>query len=388
VVRRTLVLLGLAGGLACIAAAPASGATTVWAVGDGANSGTGDDAVAGLIASSHPGHFLYLGDVYERGTAAEYAANYAPSYGRLKAITSPTPGNHEWENRAQGYDAYWGPGVRQANGGHWYSFDLPGWHVVSLNSEEPMGEGSAQLSWLRADLARYPGTCTIAFEHRPRYSAGPQWNTTGLEYAWRALSGHAVALLSGHAHNYQRHLPDRGLVQFVLGTGGAQDIGNADDFDPRLAAVWDRGWGALRLRLGLGSARFAFVDTEGDVLDKGVIPCVTHTPTPTRFRFMRPKAHVRYPTLRTLYGRLARVRRVRLRLLGRDGKRCVRYDGKRFRPTRCRTPRSFAVQGTTRWRLKAKKGLPRGGWRLTVLARGLDDRVYSRTARFRVGRRQ
>ena len=40
---------------------------------------------------------LPLGDVqYESGTASEFAASYEPSWGRLKAITQPAVGNHEY----------------------------------------------------------------------------------------------------------------------------------------------------------------------------------------------------------------------------------------------------------------------------------------------------
>src|SRR3954447_14448065 len=190
-----LVLVMLAAALAL--AGPAA-AQTVWAVGDGADSGTEDDDLAARIQGAGVDKLLYLGDVYENGTAAEYSQYYDPGFGRMKAITAPTPGNHEWDNRAQGYDPYWGPAVQQPGGGHYYSFDLGGFHFVSLNSEEDISDGSAQVNWLRRDLGRYPGTCTVAFEHRPRWSSGPQWNTVALQPMWNALRGHAVALLSGH----------------------------------------------------------------------------------------------------------------------------------------------------------------------------------------------
>jgi acid phosphatase type 7 len=379
------VLLTMA---AAVAMPSVAQAQTIWAVGDGAGDGPEDDAVAARIAAEGPfDRLLYLGDVYDTGTATEFASFYTPSYGRFRSITSPTPGNHEWENRATGYDAYWGPGVRQPGGGHWYSYDLNGWHVVSLSSMESRGAGSPQHRWLQDDLARYPGTCTIAFTHHPRFSAGPDWNTRSLEPLFGALRGHAIALLAGHAHNYQRHHPTRGITQFVVGTGGRR-VTDTDDFDPRLAAKNDTVHGALRMRLEPGRLAYEFVPVVGEPFDAGSIDCVTHTPAPARIRALRPRNRVRYPRLRTLRGRLANAHAVELRLVRRAQRRgpCQAFDGKRFRRESCSTRRRFEVDGRESWRLRVRRGLPPGGYRLTVYADAIDGTRASRTVRFRVGR--
>ena len=225
----------------------------MWAVGDGAVATSGDDQVAARIEREGLDHFLYLGDVYDTGTAQEYATRYDPSYGRFKAISSPTPGNHEWANRATGYDPYWGALAPQNGGGHWYSLDLGGWHLVSLSSQEPADEGSAQLAWLRRDLAAHPGRCTIAFWHKPRYSAGRHGDNAATEGAWAALSGHAVAVLSGHDHDYQRLAPNRGIVQFVVGTGGAPSY-PVNTSDPRLRAWAAPSWQSCGRATGSATA--------------------------------------------------------------------------------------------------------------------------------------
>ncbi|MDQ3647052.1 MAG: hypothetical protein M3433_00415 [Actinomycetota bacterium] len=139
--------------LAVALTAPAAGAVTVWAVGDGGVAGPEDDQLAARMETEPVDRFIYLGDVYETGTAGEFATQYHPSFGRFKAKSSPTIGNHEWANRAVGYDPYWGAlAPQQAGGGHYYSFDFGGWHFISLSTEEPGGAGSAQLAWLRGDL--------------------------------------------------------------------------------------------------------------------------------------------------------------------------------------------------------------------------------------------
>jgi hypothetical protein len=378
--------------LALAMAFPArAAAQTVWAVGDGAAAGPDDEAVAARIQAEGIDRFLYLGDVYERGTAQEFATRYEGAFGRFKAFTSPTPGNHEWNSRAQGYDPYWGASVRQPDGGHWYSFDLAGWHFVSLSSMEAHGPGSPQLAWLGADLARYPGTCTIAFTHYPRFSAGPVYNDESLEPLFAALSGHAVALLGGHEHNYQRHLPTRGITQFVVGTGG-HSHNLVDTSDSRLAASNNDTFGALRLRLGLGRAGFEFVPVSGPALDAGDLECVTHAPAPARPRVIRPRRHITYSRMRTLRGLVTNGRSIRLRLVRRPrpGGRCEAFDGDAFQRARCRARLTFPVEGRTRWRWRysSARGLPPGGYRLTVIADAVDGTVGHTTVRFVVGPRR
>jgi hypothetical protein len=269
---------------ACLAS-PASAATkTVWAVGDGADSGTHDDAIASMIEQHHPDAFLYLGDVYDSGTANEYATYYEPGYGRLRSITRPTPGNHEWDRRAEGYDPYWGSSFTAP---HYYSFDLGGWHLISLNSEEARNDGSAQLAWLRADVSERYGNCTIGFWHRPRYSAGPHGDDSELAPLWGALAGRASIVLTGHDHNYQRLRPIEGITDWVVGTGGHGHTG-ANASDSRLAAINATDYGALRLSLTDTRAYYQFVAEDGGVLDSGTVACDPTLP-PSRVDTRAPR---------------------------------------------------------------------------------------------------
>lgn len=254
---------------ALAAAPPAPAVTTVWAAGDGGVPESYDDEVAARIRQLGVDRFLYLGDVYQSGTWQDYSRNYAPSFGRFRSISSPTPGNHEWLNHASGYDPYWGVRAPRS-GGHWYSFDLGGWHFVSLNSEQSTGADSRQIRWLRGDLRRHPGTCTIAFWHRPRYSA-TRGDDRRLDPAWRALDGHSVAVLNGHEHNYQRFRRRRGIVEFIVGTGGRHQYELHPD--SRLRASRTGVYGALRLRLARTRARFDFVSSGGTTLDSGTLRC-------------------------------------------------------------------------------------------------------------------
>ena len=59
-----------------------------------------------LLGIPHLAAVLPLGDdQYECGRANAFAASYAPSWGRLKAITHPVPGNHEYGRPCHTNDA-------------------------------------------------------------------------------------------------------------------------------------------------------------------------------------------------------------------------------------------------------------------------------------------
>src|SRR6185436_18093002 len=94
-------------------------------------------------------------NAYPDGTAADYATRYAPTWGRHKARTRPSPGNHDYHTAgAPAYFAYFGSNAGPAGRGY-YSYEAGDWHVISLNSEVDMKAGSPQELWLRADLAAH-----------------------------------------------------------------------------------------------------------------------------------------------------------------------------------------------------------------------------------------
>ncbi|HEX2231963.1 MAG TPA: metallophosphoesterase [Thermoleophilaceae bacterium] len=242
----------------------------VWAVGDGGDGSLAARRMAARIARDRPDRFLYLGDVYDTGTAAEFRRNYEPSYGRLKRITEPTSGNHDWPNRHTGYLPYW----RRAKGRpqrYWYSFRLGGWQVLSLNSEAAHGAGSPQLRWLRERL-REPGTCRLAFAHRPRFAAaGLHGDSPDMSAVWNTLRGHTRIVLGAHEHSLQRMRRRDGMTQYVAGAGGS--ILYSMGRDRRLAFGRAKVTGALRIVLEPGRATLEFRTSSGALLDRSRAAC-------------------------------------------------------------------------------------------------------------------
>ena len=224
---------------AALPAAAQAAPLTVYAAGDiadcryssAANSGAAETAA--IIAKGDPDALvLTLGDhTYPSGAHAEFRDCYGPTWGKFRARTRPTPGNHEYQNgRADGYYDYFGE-LAGPRGRGYYSFDRAGWRFIALNSHLKPEEHQRQLVWLKDDLARHPARCTLAYWHAPMYSSGGHAPSTRMQDVWRALHAAGVELvLSGHDHDYERLAPmdadarpdpARGVRQFVVGTGGA-----------------------------------------------------------------------------------------------------------------------------------------------------------------------
>jgi Calcineurin-like phosphoesterase len=249
------------------------GPATVWAIGDAADSGRFTKEVSELVKLGKPDKLLYLGDVYPKGTAGDFEERYTTRWGSFITRTAPTPGNHEWPTRAEGYVPYWRK-AKQRKVAYRYAFEVAGWEVISLNSEAPRGPDSEQVRWLRRQVREKPGDCRIAFWHTPRYSAGKNnGDDATMEPFWQALQGRTPLIINAHEHNMQRFKPRRGITELISGAGGHGERYPIDKGDPRLAFANDRAKGALRLRLRPGRADYAFVATDGRTLDSGSVRC-------------------------------------------------------------------------------------------------------------------
>ena len=231
---------------------------------------------------------LALGDEqYDNGELAFFQTEYEATYGRLKSITKPAPGNHEYNSPgASGYYAYFGAAAGDPAKGY-YSFNIGSdWHVISLNSNCSIvscAAGSAQERWLDNDLATNARPCVLAYWHHPRFSSGDNHGEdTAVKPLWNTLYVHGTELvLSGHEHDYERFGPQRadgsadlasGIRQFVVGTGGRAAGGfNAPlpSSEMRLPGTF----GYLRLTLGAGEYSWQFVTEAGSIADSGQSSC-------------------------------------------------------------------------------------------------------------------
>lgn len=238
---------------------------------------------------------LALGDVQvPSGQLDYYFRAFGPSWGRLKPIVRPSPGNHDYgTSGAAGYFDYFngvgrrrGPAGDRRRGGY-YRFSLGQWQIIALDSnctKVPGGceAGSPQQRWLERVLARSDAACTLAFWHHPRFSSvaveggrSPR-RTIAL---WQTLyDGGADVVLSGHQHFYERLAsqdgngladPVRGIRSFVVGTGG-HSLDDASFTDANSQLLDNTTFGVLELELHPRSYSWRFRGAgPGSLADEG-----------------------------------------------------------------------------------------------------------------------
>jgi acid phosphatase type 7 len=245
----------------------------------------GDEQTARLL-DTIPGIVFTAGDnAYQRGTAAEFARCYGPSWGRHRWRTRPAPGNHDYRSGgARPYFEYFGALAGRPGRGY-FSFDLGSWHVVALNSMLDLSIGSPQFEWLVRDLAsrRVKSSCVAAIMHHPRFSSGPHGGSAHVYDVWRLLYEQGAAVvLAGHDHLYERFAPQtprgtldtaRGIREFVVGTGGRSHYRMRRATRNSEVLVDDR-FGVLKLALQPQGYRWEFIAApSGAVIDRGSGSC-------------------------------------------------------------------------------------------------------------------
>jgi acid phosphatase type 7 len=250
-------------------------------------SSSGDEATAKLLDGISGTVFTIGDNAYSSGTATQFKNCYDPTWGRHKARTKPSVGNHEYLTAgASGYFGYFGVAAGDPSKGY-YSYNFGDWHIVSLNSmcEKVGGCGatSPMVTWLKQDLAANPRKCTLAYFHHPLFSSGDHGNTPKMRPTWDALyAANADVVLNGHDHSYERFAPQnpsgkldtaRGIREFVVGTGGGS-LRPFDDIQANSQVRNATTHGVLKLTLNPDSYAWKFVPVAGkSFTDSGSRSC-------------------------------------------------------------------------------------------------------------------
>jgi hypothetical protein len=259
--------------------------------GNGDSSHCAQQRMADVVGRISPDAVLPLGDTLYTPTLTQYHAAYAPSWGRFKGISWPVLGNHEYGvGGARGYFDYFGSRAGSRGKG-WYSWNIGSWHMIALNSEchriaGGCARGSEQERWLRRDLAAHTNFCTLAYWHEPRFSSGPAppKNEEAIAPLWNALhEKHADVVLSAHKHYYERFQPlgrygqtepNRGIRQFIVGTGGKDRAGTPSSRANGSQVLHAHTFGVLELTLRAGSYSWRFQPEQGrSFTDSGTGSC-------------------------------------------------------------------------------------------------------------------
>jgi hypothetical protein len=249
--------------------------------------------VADSIAGIETAVFTLGDNAYPSGSSGvdnDFPRCFSPSWGskRIMNVIHTAPGNHDYDSGSgTPYFEYFGTRAGPPGKGY-YSYDFGGWHLISLNSELYFGAGTqadvtAQEEWLRHDLADHPSLCTIAYWHRPLYSSGTYGPTPQVQRLWRILyDGGTDLILNGHEHDYERFLPQtadgavdsvKGITQIIAGTGGGVLRKMTPPFERNSVFQIHGRFGVLKLTLGAGEYRHAFIDVHGRVWDAGAGKC-------------------------------------------------------------------------------------------------------------------
>jgi len=280
-----------------------SGASALIGAGDiGVCDGRGDDSTAAIIdsvlkADSIAGveHAVFtVGDnAYPSGSAAQFTRCFGTSWGdttkRIMKWIRPAVGNHEYQTSgASAYFAYFGDRAGERGQGY-YAYDIGEWRAIVLNTEIlPLSlvdpeEGPDQGAWLRAELKKPPKKCTIAYFHRPLWSSGGHGGFAEMRGVFQVLHAAGVDLvLVGHEHHYERFAPMTpagvvdtvgGITQIIIGTGGATLRGLRARLEANSRSQIQGRYGVLKLTLGAGAWRSAFIDASGRVWDRSGGSC-------------------------------------------------------------------------------------------------------------------
>lgn len=249
---------------------------------------------------------LDLGDnQYYCGGYQAFLQSYDLSWGRVKSITHPSVGNHEYltsggtdctisNEGATGYFNYFGSAAGTPGQGY-YSFDVGAWHIIALNSNctdaGGCGPGTPQYVWLQNDLTAHSNFCTLAYWHIPLYSSGGR-AANNTQAFWQLLyNNNADLILNGHDHIYERFAPQdpigaldnaRGMREFIIGTGGSDhtNIPGAIAANSQVRNIDT--YGIIKLTLHSTSYDWQFVPEAGKTFtDSGTGACHGNLPDTT-----------------------------------------------------------------------------------------------------------
>ena len=236
---------------------------------------------ARLTSRIDPDAVLALGDLqYEVGARRAFRRSYDESWGGLKPITYPIPGNHEYKTEdAAGYYAYFKG--RQPGAPGYYATNLGRWRLYALNGSCEEISCRKEREWLVKDIQDHPRDCSLLTVHFPRYSSGEHGSEPAMRPFFRiAFRNRVDVVLAGHDHHYERFRPmnhrsklrKNGVVSFVSGGGGKSHY-RASGNVKGSAYVDDDTFGVLRLVLKPDSFRHVFRGIDGSRQDAGRRSC-------------------------------------------------------------------------------------------------------------------
>jgi 3',5'-cyclic AMP phosphodiesterase CpdA len=164
-------------------------------------------------------------------------------------------------------------------GNLYYSFNpSPDVRFFMFESTYPVPE---QIAWLEKELKASTSNWKIVVFHHPLYSSGGRHGSDLLlrEVLEPLFVKYNVSVvLTGHDHIYERVKPQKGIVYFVVGSGGQLRAGNIDRGSGITAKGFDTDQAFMAAEITGDQMYFNTISRPGQIVDSGVL--TRRKPTP------------------------------------------------------------------------------------------------------------
>ena len=259
-------------------------------IGDFGMGNQAESDVAYLVKSWNPDFIITVGDNnYPNGDESTIDRNigydyhqfinpYIGSYGSGSTDINrfwPVPGNHDWRTaNLQPYRDFF----TLPNNEFYYNIHIGDieFFMIDSDSHSPNGYSydSEQGNWIKQKVLASTAKWKIAVFHHAAFSSDDNHGNT--EYMqWPFEEWGIDAVLSGHAHTYEKIMKDDNndgdsLVYFVNGLGGANRYNFTNPVEGSIVR-YNNDWGAMKVSQQGNELLFKFFNRAGDLIDSHLI---------------------------------------------------------------------------------------------------------------------
>ncbi len=255
-------------------------------IGDFGMGNQAESDVADLVKSWNPDFIITVGDNnYPDGESSTIDRNigydyhqfikpYTGSYGSGSTDINrfwPVPGNHDWHaSNLRPYRDYF----TLPNNEYYYNIKIGDIEFFMIDSDNDTPDGysynSDQGNWMKEKILGSTAKWKVAVFHHAAYSSDSKHGNTSY-MQWPFEEWGIDAVISGHAHTYERILKDENndgdsLVYFVNGLGGANRYSFGTPVSGSIAR-YNNDWGAMKVSEVQGELLFQFFNRSGDLID-------------------------------------------------------------------------------------------------------------------------
>ena len=177
-------------------------------------------------------------------------------------------GNHDDPQEQRNYKLF------NMDGKQYYTFKPSTKQSVRFFVLESSYLKPEQIAWFEKELQASDSDWKIPYFHHPPYSSGERHGSdTQMRDVLEPLflKYNVSVVLTGHDHFYERTKPQKGIVYFVVGSGGQLRKGNIDKSTGLTAAGNDQDQSFMIAEINGDQMWFNAIARTGQVFDSGVL---------------------------------------------------------------------------------------------------------------------